>query len=64
MWCLHSFDALAEFRLKEPREKTVDILRKTWLRKMSEKGRTAALALPLRPEELSLVSEALGSVAS
>lgn len=52
---------LPEFRLKETREKTVDILRKTWLRKMSEAGRAAALQLPLGAEEASLVSEALGS---
>ncbi|KAF5832022.1 hypothetical protein DUNSADRAFT_12238 [Dunaliella salina] len=52
---------LAEFRLKETREKMVDILRKTWVRKMGEKGRAAALKLPLGPEELSLVKEALSA---
>jgi hypothetical protein len=49
----------AEFRLKETREKIVDILRKTWIRKMSKKGRAAALQLSLGTEEASLVKEAL-----
>lgn len=36
----------------------VDILRKSW-GKMSEKGRAAALTLPLGPEEARLVGKAL-----
>ena len=39
-------------------EKVIEILRKTW-RKMSERGRAAALALPLDPESQALVAAAL-----
>eukprot|EP00199_Chlamydomonas_sp_CCMP681_P005393 CAMPEP_0119101082 /NCGR_PEP_ID=MMETSP1180-20130426/218_1 /TAXON_ID=3052 ORGANISM="Chlamydomonas cf sp, Strain CCMP681" /NCGR_SAMPLE_ID=MMETSP1180 /ASSEMBLY_ACC=CAM_ASM_000741 /LENGTH=234 /DNA_ID=CAMNT_0007085131 /DNA_START=6 /DNA_END=710 /DNA_ORIENTATION=- len=52
---------LTEMRLKEPADLLVDILRKTWTRKMSEKGRAAALALPLCPEDAALVGKALGA---
>eukprot|EP00983_Pelagomonas_calceolata_P080192 1155039-Pelagomonas_calceolata.AAC.4 len=58
---LDHLSMVTEFRLKETREKMVDILRKTWVRKMGEKGRAAALKLPLGHEELSLVKEALGA---
>lgn len=51
----------AEFRLKETPEKMVDILRKTWTRKMGPKGRAAALGLQLGPEESALITEALGA---
>jgi len=47
------------FAQKHPEEKTLEILQKTW-RKMSEKGRSAALALPLTPESLQLVKKAIG----
>jgi len=43
-----------------PREKFVDILRKTW-RKMSPGGQQAALELQLPPEISALVHEALGA---
>jgi hypothetical protein len=39
-------------------EKTIDVLRKT-LRKMSERGRAAALGLPLSDRERGLVEQAL-----
>jgi hypothetical protein len=43
---------------KTPADKMKDILRKTW-RKMSSAGQSAALALPLRPEERDLIEQAL-----
>jgi len=46
------------FSEKHPKEKTIDILRKTW-RKMSAKGHEAALELPLSEKASELVSEAL-----
>ncbi len=48
------------FAMKHPKEKTTDILQKTW-RKMSEKGQKAALELPLSEYALSLVSEAINA---
>ncbi|GAX82541.1 hypothetical protein CEUSTIGMA_g9968.t1 [Chlamydomonas eustigma] len=49
-----------DLRLKEPEDKMVDILQKTW-KKMGEKGRAAALELApnLCSEELALVQKAL-----
>jgi hypothetical protein len=41
-------------------DKTVDVVAKT-LAKMSDQGRAAALELPLRPDERSLVERALGA---
>jgi hypothetical protein len=52
---------LAEFVRKYPREKVVDVLRKTW-RKMTEGGHRAALELELG-EVAELVDEALAVVA-
>jgi hypothetical protein len=46
------------FALKHPEDKTIDILQKTW-RKMSPKGREAALKLPLSIYALDLVTKAL-----
>lgn len=48
----------ADFAAQHPREKTVDVLRKTW-RKMSPSGHEAALALGLPDGVRALVSEAL-----
>lgn len=45
------------FAQKHPEHKTIDILQKTW-RKMSEKGRKAALKLPLSKFASDLVSKA------
>jgi len=49
---------LEEFAAKHPPEKVTDILRKSWA-KMSDQGRTQALALPLSPDALRLVQAAL-----
>ena len=51
----HQFADLAK---KEPEEKMVEILRKSW-RKMGLKGRTAALELSLPPAEKALIQKAL-----
>ncbi len=48
----------AAFAAGHSEEKIVDILRKTW-RKMSERGREAALGLPLEGRALRLVQRAL-----
>jgi len=48
----------AGFSPKHDRAKVVDIVRKTWA-KMSERGRAAALTLPLGDAERGLVAEAL-----
>ena len=56
----HEFAAFAE---GHGEDKIVDILRKTW-RKMSERGREAALALPLEGRALRLVQRALASQAA
>lgn len=47
------------FRGQHERAKVVDIVRKTW-GKMSERGQAFALQLPLNPEALGLINEALG----
>ncbi|MEP3210605.1 MAG: DUF4202 domain-containing protein [Maribacter sp.] len=49
------------FAAKHPEEKTIAILRKTW-RKMSDKGQTAALKLPLSESALQLVSRAINAL--
>ncbi len=49
---------LADLRQKTPPEKMREILQKTW-KKMSEQGRTAALKLPLTPEERACITQAL-----
>ena len=49
---------LADFARGQEEAKVIDILRKTWA-KMSEQGRSAALALPLGEREAELVSHAL-----
>lgn len=47
-----------DFARGQEREKLIDILRKTWA-KMSERGREAALALPLTASSRRLVDDAL-----
>ena len=47
-----------DFASGHPPGKVVEILRKTW-RKMSDRGRAAALALPLDPDSKALVAAAL-----
>ena len=55
----HYFEAFAG---QHDEAKLVGILRKTW-RKMSDRGRQAALALELKPELRALVAKAIGSLA-
>jgi hypothetical protein len=50
----------AQFATAHPREKLIDIVRKTW-RKMSEIGRAEALRLPLADSLAVVVKEALES---
>ena len=50
----------ADFAPQHDEEKVINILRKTW-RKMSERGREAALGLELPSEARALVERALGS---
>ena len=50
---------LPAFATQHDDAKLVDILRKTW-RKMSERGRSAALQLDLAPEIRTLVEKAIG----
>ncbi len=50
----------AEFARKHDRAKVIDIVQKTW-RKMSERGRSAALTLPLGATERAIVEEALAT---
>ena len=50
---------LAPFAAQHEDDKVVGILRKTW-RKMSERGRAAALELDLAPELRALVARAVG----
>lgn len=50
---------LPAFTTQHDDAKLVDILRKTW-RKMSERGRSAALQLDLAPEIRTLVEKAIG----
>ena len=45
---------LSDLRRKEPEEKMLEILRKTW-QKMSERARGEALQLPLAPEDRALL---------
>ena len=52
----HQFEDLSK---KEPEEKMIEILRKSW-RKMGEKGRAEALKLPLSEPEKALIQKALG----
>jgi hypothetical protein len=47
----------ADFAKKEP-DKIIDIVRRTW-RKMSAAGQNFALQLPLKPETLKIIKEAL-----
>jgi hypothetical protein len=54
---------LADFARKQERARLIEILTKTW-RKMSERGREAALALPLSDELVALVAEAVGAPGS
>ncbi len=49
---------LADFATKHPEEKVVDIIRKTW-KKMSPKGHSAALKIPLTQQLGALVEKAL-----
>jgi hypothetical protein len=51
---------LADFSKKTPEDKMIDILRKSW-KKMSEKGRAAALTIPFGPQEKILITKALES---
>jgi tRNAThr (cytosine32-N3)-methyltransferase len=55
--------AFAAQHAEYPREKFVDILRKTW-RKMSPRARELALGLDLQPAIAALVREAAGVTAS
>ncbi len=48
----------ATFAARHDRDKTIDILRKTW-RKMSDAGQAAALSLPLEQDVRRLVEDAL-----
>jgi hypothetical protein len=48
----------ADFALKHDEKKVIDILRRTW-KKMSDRGQTAAMGLPLSPEASRLVQIAL-----
>jgi hypothetical protein len=48
----------ADLRRKEPEDKMVEILRKTW-QKMSPRARTEALALPFGNEERQVLGRAL-----
>lgn len=54
----HELGGFAARKADYPREKWLDILRKTW-RKMSPRGHALALALPLDPALRALVEEAL-----
>ena len=47
-----------KFKAKHPKEKVIDILRKTW-RKMSTEGQQVALQLPLSTTSKQLIEEAL-----
>jgi tRNAThr (cytosine32-N3)-methyltransferase len=57
----NEINAFAAQHAEYPREKFIDILRKTW-RKMSPSAQQAALALALPPAIASLVREAVGAV--
>lgn len=59
MACLVFLESyFAEFAPKHAEEKIITILRRTWA-KMSEKGRSAALALDLAPAARALIEKAL-----
>lgn len=47
-----------EFKKKTPEDKMKDILKKTW-RKMSPRGQSFALQLPLPPQELEFIKSAI-----
>ena len=51
---------LASFAEGRDEDELVEILRKTW-KKMSERGRERAVALPLEPRARALVARALGA---
>ncbi len=51
---------LSEFVREQPRDKVIDVLRKTWNRKMSPKGRALAQALTIPAEARELMRAALG----
>jgi len=51
---------LGEFVREQPRDKVIDVLRKTWNKKMSPQGRALALGLTLPAEAQDLVRAALG----
>jgi hypothetical protein len=53
----------ADFASQHPREKVVEIVRKTW-KKMSPRGQEAALKLPMSAEASGLVGEALAAAKS
>ena len=48
----------AEFCVKYPEEKVIEVVRKTW-KKMSARGHELALTLPFTPASLELVKRAL-----
>lgn len=50
----------SEFLEKKGEEKTLEVLRKTWL-KISPQGRKEALTIPYKDKEMSLIQKALGS---
>jgi tRNAThr (cytosine32-N3)-methyltransferase len=54
----NEIEAFAAQHADYPREKFVDIIRKTW-RKMSPRGQELARTIPLRPEIGALVTEAI-----
>ena len=54
---------LADFAVQHEEGKLVDILRKTW-RKMSDRGREAALELDVAPELRTLIEKAVGPASS
>ncbi len=51
---------LSAFAAKHNEEKLITIIRKTW-NKMSDKGHSAALTLPLSDDQLALINKALSS---
>ncbi len=51
---------LGEFLREQPRDKVIDVLRKTWNKKMSPKGRALAQALTPPAEAQDLIRVALG----
>lgn len=51
---------LSEFVREQPRDKVIEVLRKTWSKKMSPKGRALAQALTMPTEARELIRAALG----